>query len=62
MNIGKMLWKGVLGFLTYQAGTIANNPAILTGKLPENIAGMTIGGAVTAIVVMIANFVKNWKK
>lgn len=59
MNWAKTLGKAVLGFLTFVVGYIASNPEVVTNLIPENVATMSVGGAVTALIVGIANWLKH---
>jgi len=59
MDFKKMFGKGFLGFLTFLVGYAVANPDMITGLIPEKFATMTIGGAISAIVVAIANWLKH---
>ena len=60
MDFGKMFQKGGLGLLTFAASYLLSNPQILTHLIPANIGNMTVGAAAAAVIVMAANWVKNW--
>ena len=62
MDFGKTIMKAILGALTFGISYLAANTEFLTSLLPENISQMTIGAAIAAIVVGIANYLKNKKK
>lgn len=59
MNIFQTLQKALLGFLTFVTGYLATNPAAITNLIPEDIATMTIGGGVAALVVAVTNWLKH---
>lgn len=59
MNWTKTLTKAGLGILTFIASLAVANSGFLTGLLPENIAKMTVGGALAAIIVGVANWLKH---
>lgn len=62
MNIITTLKKSLLGFLTFVTAYLATNPGIITNLVPENIAHLTIGGAISAVIVGITNWLKNKEK
>ena len=66
MDFKKMFGKGVLGFLTglaaLAAGFLSSNPSAIGKVLPENLGNMTIGAALSAGIVMAANWLKNKNK
>ena len=59
MNWSKMLLKAALGLATFVTAYLASNPGVITKFIPENIAQMTIGGAVAAGLVALANWLKH---
>ena len=62
MNWLKPIQKGGLAVLTFAVAYLASNPQVITNLLPENIAQMTIGSAMAAAIVALANVVKHWNK
>lgn len=59
MDFGKTIKKAFLGFLTFITATLASNPGAITSVIPENIAGLTIGGIITAAIVGVTNWLKH---
>jgi hypothetical protein len=59
MDWKKAIKKGFLAFLTFIAAYVVTNPSIITNFIPENIAQMTVGSFVAAIIVAGANWIKN---
>ena len=62
MNLFKTVSKSVLGFLTFVIATVATDPSIIVNMVPANIANMTIGGAIAAVIVGVTNYLKNKNK
>ena len=58
----KTVQKSFLGFITFIVATVSTDPSVITNMIPENIAGMTVGGLVAALLVGIANYLKNKSK
>lgn len=59
MDFMTVIKKAVLGFLTFVTAYLATNPEMIINLLPANIATMTIGGAVAALIVALANYLKH---
>ncbi len=59
--ISKGVKKGFLGLITFLFTYLAVNPSLIVNLIPENIAKMTIGGAVAGVIVFIANYLKHRK-
>ena len=62
MNWMTMIKKGALGLVTFGAAYVAANPTVLTHFIPSDISQLTVGGAVAAGLVMLANWLKNKAK
>ena len=59
MDWSKVLSKGFLGLVTFIVAYIASNPTVITGFVPEKYLEMTVGGAVAAALVALANWLKH---
>ena len=59
MDIFITLKKAVLGFLTFAVGYLSTNPQAVTDLIPKDIATMTIGGGVAALIVAVTNWLKH---
>ncbi len=59
MNWFKTLTKSGLGILTFLSAWLVANTDMFVGMLPENVANMTVGSIVAALVVGFANWFKH---
>jgi len=59
MDWSKVLKKAGLALATFLVASLAAHQDLLVGLLPENVANMTVGGAVAAVIVAIANWLKH---
>ena len=59
MDWGILIKKAGQAILTFLAAQLTANTGLLAGMIPENIAKMTVGGLVAAIIVAAANWLKH---
>ena len=59
MDWKKTIIKSLQGFLTYAIAYLSLHPEIVVSLIPEDIAKMTVGGAIAAILVGLSNWCKH---